>query len=85
MKFSYISHLHCPKCQKRFSAGGKHQLCECGSPLLVDYDLKEIGKVLKPTDLLTRNTDLWRYHELLPVQNKENVVTLGEGMTPFCR
>ncbi|MEK4023318.1 threonine synthase [Sporosarcina sp. FSL W7-1283] len=83
MKFSYISHLHCPKCQKRFSAGGKHQLCECGSPLLVDYDLKEIGKVLKPTDLLTRNTDLWRYHELLPVQNKENVVTLGEGMTPL--
>ncbi|SKA98368.1 threonine synthase [Sporosarcina newyorkensis] len=83
MKFSYISHLHCPKCQKRFSAGGKHQLCECGSPLLVNYDLKEIGKVLKPKDLLTRNTDLWRYHELLPVQNKENVVTLGEGMTPL--
>jgi threonine synthase len=26
---------------------------------------------------------MWRYHELLPVQAKEHVLTLGEGMTPL--
>lgn len=29
------------------------------------------------------NPTLWRYHELLPVANKENDITLGEGMTPL--
>ena len=83
MRFSYISHLHCPKCQKEFDKGEKHQLCDCGSPLLVDYDLAELRKVLKPEDLKERNADLWRYREMLPVENKDNIVTLGEGMTPF--
>lgn len=83
MRFSYISHLHCPKCQKKFNKGEKHQLCDCGSPLLVNYDLEEVRKVLKPTDLEKRNADLWRYRELLPVQNEDNVVSLGEGMTPL--
>src|SRR5690606_27666047 len=32
-----------------------------------------------------RRPDLWRYRELLPVRNDENIVTLGEGMTPIIR
>lgn len=83
MKFSYVSHLHCPKCQKEYTAREQHQLCVCGSPLLVHYDLAALRKVLKPHDLIKRPANLWRYHELLPVQNEENVVTLGEGMTPL--
>jgi threonine synthase len=83
MKFSYISHLYCPKCEQTYHAQEQHQLCQCGSPLLVKYDLDEIKKVLKPDDLLRREASLWRYHELLPVESKENVVSLGEGMTPL--
>jgi threonine synthase len=83
MKFSYISHLYCPKCEQTYHVKERHQLCQCGSPLLVKYDLDEIKKVLKPDDLLRREASLWRYHELLPVETKENVVTLGEGMTPL--
>lgn len=83
MKFSYISHLHCPKCQEEYKVGEQHQLCVCGSPLLVNYDLAALRKVLKPHNLLKRPANLWRYHELLPVQFEENMVTLGEGMTPL--
>lgn len=83
VRFSYISHLHCPKCEKEYNIGEKHQLCECGSPLLVAYDLEELRKVLQPTDLVKRTADLWRYRELLPVQNEDNIVSLGEGMTPL--
>jgi threonine synthase len=61
----------------------QHQLCVCGSPLLVYYHLEELSKRFKPSDLLERSADLWRYHELLPVEDKKNVVTLGEGMTPL--
>ncbi|NHN31092.1 threonine synthase [Paenibacillus agricola] len=83
MKFSYISHLYCPKCELTYHVKERHQLCLCGSPLLVKYDLDGLKKVLKPDDLLRREASLWRYHELLPVESQENVVSLGEGMTPL--
>jgi threonine synthase len=51
--------------------------------LLVDYDIKELKKLLKPEHLQNRKADLWRYHELLPVQDRKNIVSLGEGMTPL--
>ncbi|WP_078547627.1 threonine synthase [Litchfieldia alkalitelluris] len=83
MKFSYISHLYCPKCSTEYSYQEIQQLCTCGSPLLVKYDLDELRSNLNKENLVDRESSLWRYHELLPVVDKENVVTLGEGMTPL--
>lgn len=83
MNYSYVSHLYCPKCEKTYSTDEINQLCECGSPLLVSYKMDELKNAFKPGDLLKRTPDLWRYHELLPVEAPESVVTLGEGMTPM--
>lgn len=83
MKYSYISHLYCPKCGNTYSQEQKHQLCTCGSPLLVEYELDQLGRDLSKEDLVGREASLWRYHELLPVSNEKDVVTLGEGMTPL--
>lgn len=83
MNYSYVSHLYCPKCEKTYSTDEINQLCECGSPLLVSYKMDELKNAFKPGDLLKRTPDLWRYHELLPVEVPESVVTLGEGMTPM--
>ena len=33
--------------------------------------------------LVSRRENLWRYWELLPVNKEENIVSLGEGMTPL--
>lgn len=85
MPFSYVSHLYCPKCKKEYSPKEKHQLCECGSPLLVAYDLERLKDNLSPKDVQNREPNLWRYHELLPVEDPENVVSLGEGMTPLIK
>ncbi|TFE23069.1 threonine synthase [Cohnella luojiensis] len=85
MEFSYISHLHCPKCQKEYGFVEIQQLCACGSPLLVDYDLPKLKKNWTLASLVGRSNDLWRYHELLPVIDPKNIVTLGEGMTPLLR
>ncbi len=78
----YVSHLECSKCQKTFESETVHQLCECGAPLLVRYDLKKVSKAFTKKDMVGRKPDLWRYSELLPVRNPENIVSLGEGMTP---
>jgi threonine synthase len=81
--FSYISHLHCPKCNTTYDPKEKHQLCKCGSPLLVDYHLDALKKNVKKEDIIGREASLWRYHELLPVEKEENIVSLGEGLTPL--
>lgn len=83
MPYSYLTHLHCPKCQAIYRPEQIQQLCVCGSPLLADYDLLELKKQLKPSQLSERVSSMWRYHELLPVSSPEHVVSLGEGMTPL--
>ena len=83
MTYSYVSHLHCPKCEKTYDVDAINQLCECGAPLLVAYKMDELKKNFTKEKLADRKPDLWRYHELLPVKDQENVVTLGEGMTPM--
>ena len=35
--------------------------------------------------LAGRRSDLWRYREVLPVENDDNIVSLGEGFTPLLR
>lgn len=83
MMYSYVSHLECPVCDTTYDANKIQQLCTCGSPLLVRYDLERIRNEVKRSAIRERNHDLWRYHELLPVQYEDHVVTLGEGMTPL--
>lgn len=79
----YVSRLSCPKCQKTYDSEHLVQLCECGAPLLVDYDLERIKTVFRKEQLKERKPDLWRYRELLPVKKEENIINLGEGMTPL--
>jgi threonine synthase len=79
----YVSHLECPKCGAGYESEKPIQLCQCGAPLLVRYDLKKVRENFRKESLASRKADLWRYLELLPVKNEENVVSLGEGMTPL--
>jgi len=81
----YVSHLACPKCDNTYENEKIMQVCDCGSPLLVRYDISKISTVLKKEDLTKRKPDLWRYLELLPVKHHENIVNLGEGMTPLLK
>ncbi len=80
---SFASSLECSACQKKFSLSeiNSYATC-CNKPLLVNYDVS--ASFLKE-DLLQRENTMWRYFEMLPVQNKKNIVSLGEGMTPFIR
>lgn len=80
---SYAETLYCPKCGQEYSIMEIHQTCKCGAPLLVRYNLKDAKKHFSKEVWKGREKSLWRYRELLPVQDEKNIVTLGEGFTPL--
>jgi threonine synthase len=80
-----ITHLECSVCQKRFDAGQVHNLCTCGGPLLVRYDLAAAKKTWNRDALFEAPNSMWRYAPVLPPQHESSIVSLGEGMTPLIR
>ena len=79
-----VTHLECAACHLEHEARRLLNLCrECGKPLLVRYDLKQAAHTLTRESLNGRRADLWRYREVLPVENDQNIVSLGEGWTPL--
>src|SRR5262249_34870798 len=82
---SFVSHLECPRCGATGSVDEPQNLCKCGSPWLVEYDLQAARKALRPEPIASRPPSLWRYAEMLPVPSPEAIVTLGEGMTPLLK
>lgn len=81
-----VTHLECALCHLKHEARRLLNLCrECGKPLLVRYDLWQAARTLTRESLAGRRADLWRYREVLPVENDENIVSLGEGWTPLLR
>jgi len=81
----FVTHLECSRCGQTYESEQLINLCRCGAPLLVRYDLAKVKAHLTKDDLVSREPDLRRYRELLPVREEENVVSLGEGMTPLVR
>jgi len=81
---SFLTHLECSRCGRTYDAGRLWNLCpECGKPLLARYDLPAAARALSPSDLACRESNLWRYRELLPVRDPAHRLTLGEGWTPL--
>ena len=79
-----VTQLECSACGTAFAAGHLYNLCtECGKPLLVRYDLSRAARSLTRDGLASRRADMWRYREVLPVENDANIVSLGEGWTPL--
>jgi threonine synthase len=80
---TFAQEIVCPRCQKRFALSQLLNLCPCGSPLLVRYDLTTARAQFRPSLLSGRIASLWRYRETLPLQHDDNLVSLGEGFTPL--
>jgi len=80
-----VTHLYCSSCGKEYEAGKLVNLCICGRPLLVAYDLDQAARTFTREALAGRESSLWRYREVLPVENEKNVLSLGEGMTPLIK
>ena len=77
---SRYTHLECHECHAIFDKEELHSYCHtCNQPLMARYGLaKGEGK----NEILDVKS-LWRYATLLPLEHRENIVTLGEGFTPI--
>ncbi|MES2004089.1 MAG: threonine synthase [Bacteroidota bacterium] len=73
-----IADLQCPICRKSYSTSHiqTYATC-CNQPLLAKYHLHNLSKKM----LTGRTLGMWRYAELLPVEDEKNIVSLGEGWT----
>src|SRR5215471_18401288 len=80
-----VKHLECSLCGRQYDAGKAHNLCECGGPLLVRYDLKKARESWNREWIAGGPSNMWRYTPVLPVSKPSSVVSLGEGMTPLIR
>lgn len=93
-----VTHLECALCGLRHEAGVLQNLCvECGKPLLVRYDLAAAAKSFAASwpdrwgdsdsnfgrSIFSRVPSLWRYREVLPIEDPANIVSFGEGWTPL--
>ncbi len=76
--------LACSRCAKTFEPGQLLNVCECGGPLLVNYDLAEVRARWERADLKSAVNSMWRYAPVLPAEVDE-AVTLQEGWTPAIR
>jgi threonine synthase len=81
---SFATHLECSRCQEDFPVDQIQQVCKVdGGPLLVRYDLRRVRDAVTRDDLRDRPETLWRYRELLPHDDADAAVTLGEPNTPL--
>jgi threonine synthase len=81
---SALSHLECSLCGKRFERGRVLNVCDCGGPLLVRYDLDNLRRTWCRDQIAHGPSSMWRYAPALPAR-AESIVSLGEGMTPLIR
>jgi len=77
--------FRCSRCSAHSSFALRETTCACGGTLLVEYDLERAARSMTKDALRSRPASMWRYAELLPVSNRERIVTLGEGWTPLLR
>jgi threonine synthase len=80
---TYVTHLECSATGERYPSAELIGLSGEGKPLLVRYDLDGVKAGVDRDSLASRPDGMWRYRELLPVQNSENIVSLGEAATPL--
>ncbi len=81
---SKLSHLECTVCGARYPADRLSGVSPCcGRVLYARYDLPRLRREVDRDRLAARNAGMWRFAELLPVEDPANIVTLGEGDTPL--
>jgi threonine synthase len=80
---TFVTHLECSLTGEHHPADTLQTLSKAGRPLLVRYDLDGVCRAFPRQALAARPQTLWRYRELLPVRRPENLVSLGELVTPL--
>ena len=80
----FLVDLVCTKTDKAYSKDLLWNLSpEADAPLFARYDLDAVAKAMRREKLAERVPTMWRYAEVLPVEDEQFQVSLGEGFTPL--
>lgn len=80
---SAISHLECSEGGERHDIKGIMTFChDHHKTLAARYNIEAARAYDDKIFDITRQ-DMWRYMRMLPVEDRGNIVSLGEGMTPL--
>jgi threonine synthase len=80
-----VKELRCRGCGTTYEVQATH-VCEmCFGPLDVVYDYAAIRERVSRDSIASGPPSMWRYRDLLPVEDDAAVVSLGEGFTPLVR
>lgn len=79
--------LECINCRTRVALDKHVAGCPtCGENILeARYELNKINVDEWLTSIRQRPEGLWRYREVLPLYNPDNIVSMGEGGTPLIK
>jgi len=83
VRYSYATHLECSLTGERHALAQLQGLSTAGKPLLARYDLAALAREVGRDAIAARAPTLWRWHELLPLTQASDVVSLGEVETPL--
>ena len=79
-----VKHAKCVKCGKIYEAPPNLTNCSCGGILDIIYDYEYIKANLTKADLAARqDNSMWRYRELLPVEESTEAPPLRVGWSPL--
>jgi threonine synthase len=81
--YSALTGVACSRTGETYAADRLWNLSPAGAPLLATYDLARAARTQRRDAMADRPPTMWRYHEVLPAQAPDAVVSLGEGMTPL--
>src|SRR5256884_6493038 len=77
--------LRCRECGAEYELQEAH-VCEmCFGPLDAVYDYAALKKRVSRQSIESGPPSIWRYRDLLPIEDATPVVTLGEGFTPLVK
>lgn len=80
----FVKGLKCRECNQTYPKEPIHVCSFCFGPLEVEYDYDGIKKVLTRDLIASRDKNMWRYKELLPLDG-EPTVGIEVGFTPLIR
>ncbi|RCK75873.1 MAG: Threonine synthase [Ignavibacteriae bacterium] len=83
MPNQFVTSLQCLKCGKTYPADNKFTCQFCGDEGILDvqYDYDLIKSILK-SQIANRSYEMWRYRELLPIEDSAKIPHLKIGWTP---
>jgi threonine synthase len=77
-----VIHQECINCGTKYDKNEIIYFCKkCGDILEVKYDFKELARKLDRSDWRNVPLSVWRYKDLMPIEDISKIVSLNEGGT----